>query len=233
MKACCRPALIVPFLLFLCTTPVAKGQTGEPLPPGLETDLALSALPPHLRDEAGVFLLGKDGLERSRESANGFECLVRTHGAVPGAFSDSLAPVCYDRNGAETLLPAVIDEVAMLQRGMAPADVRSRIDARWEAGAYTLPKPGVAYMLSPVFCINGACDLYVPHVMFYAPNAHDEDVGSDGDRLSYVPFIQSPGRPSAVMVVPVGVQERSEIRAAESDLMQRAESWWAHRRTGQ
>jgi hypothetical protein len=197
----------------------------ELLPRDLEIELALSAIPPHLRAEARVYVLGQDGYTQARAGTNGFACLVRRHGAVPGTFSDSLAPVCYDREGSNTLLPAVLDEVHLLQQGVLPEQVAAKIEAAWAEGKYTAPGPGVSYMLSPVFRLNGRNDAYVPHLMFYAPHKADSDVGASGDRLDYVPFIQAPGRPSAVMVVPVGVQERAAIQEQEQALIARVQQY--------
>src|SRR5262245_55138649 len=52
-----------------------------PLPPDLEIQLALSALPPHLRDGATVYVLNpaKD-FEVARQGTNGFHALVARTG---------------------------------------------------------------------------------------------------------------------------------------------------------
>ena len=53
----------------------------EPLPRDLEIQLALSALPPHLRDHATVYVLNPDkGLEVARTGANGFHAFVARTG---------------------------------------------------------------------------------------------------------------------------------------------------------
>ena len=49
----------------------------EPLPRDLEIQLALSALPPHLRDNATVYVLNPDkGFEVARKGTNGFHAFV-------------------------------------------------------------------------------------------------------------------------------------------------------------
>jgi len=49
----------------------------EPLPRDLEIQLALSALPPHLRDHATVYVLNPDkGFEVARTGTNGFHAFV-------------------------------------------------------------------------------------------------------------------------------------------------------------
>jgi len=49
----------------------------DPLPRDLEIQLALSALPPHLRDKATVYTLDPDrGFEVARKGMNGFHAYV-------------------------------------------------------------------------------------------------------------------------------------------------------------
>lgn len=213
-------------LSFLFAASQSLGQTAttelpDLLPADLEIDLALSGLPPHLRSGASVMALERGGYSMTRQGANGFTCIVRRSGAIPGTFSDALLPVCYDAEGSRTLLPAVVDEVALLERGEAPEQVRREIESRWKDGKYTPPGPGIAYMLSPVFYLNGRMGGYVPHLMFYAPNKTDAEIGASDSRLDFVPFVQAPGTPAAVMVVPVGEQERAAIKQAEQSLIDR------------
>ena len=54
--------------------PASQGTNKiEPLPRDLEIQLALSALPPHLRDNATVYVLNPDkGFEVERKGTNGF-----------------------------------------------------------------------------------------------------------------------------------------------------------------
>ncbi len=53
----------------------------KPLPRDLEIQLALSALPPHLRDGATVYVLNPDkGYEVARKGTNGFHAFVARTG---------------------------------------------------------------------------------------------------------------------------------------------------------
>src|SRR5260370_12351906 len=53
----------------------------EPLPRDLEIQLALSALPPHLRANATVYVLNPDrGFEVARKGTNGFHAFVARTG---------------------------------------------------------------------------------------------------------------------------------------------------------
>ena len=56
----------------------------EKMPVGLETDYALSALPPHLRSEATVYLLDPQrGFYIGRQGTNGFICFVSRTDSCP------------------------------------------------------------------------------------------------------------------------------------------------------
>src|ERR1700722_2676995 len=81
----------------------------EPLPRDLEIQLALSALPPHLRDNATVYVLNPaKGFEVARNGTNGFHAFVaRTgddtfHGTWPFTEyrDDILYPISFDEAGA-------------------------------------------------------------------------------------------------------------------------------------
>lgn len=200
----------------------------ELLPRDIEIDLALSALPEHLRAEATVLALERGGLVEARTGTNGFVCMARQSGVFPGPFVNSMVPICYDRVGAETLVPAVLDEVRLLEQGMSAEQVTARIEAGWESGAYTPPTAGVAYMLSSAFRIgrpDGSRGSYIPHLMFYAPYLSNEGIGSNGNQFGYVPFMQVSGLPTSMMVLPVGEKERESINEAQADLRERAARW--------
>jgi len=58
-----------------------KTRRLEPLRRDLEIQLALSALPPHLRDDATVYVLNPDrGFEVGRKGTKGFHALVARTG---------------------------------------------------------------------------------------------------------------------------------------------------------
>ena len=74
-------------LLFSLTAGAENKQTPkvmnkvEPLPCDLEVQLALSSLPPHLRDDATVYILNPDkGFEVARKGTNGFHAFVARTG---------------------------------------------------------------------------------------------------------------------------------------------------------
>lgn len=189
----------------------------------LEIELALSAMPEHMRDGTAVLALERGGYVPARDGDNGFTCLVRRSGAVPGRFTDSILPICYDAVGSSTLLPAVLDEVRMLEDGESFGQVAVAIEQAWRDGKYEVPGPGVSYMLSPVFCLAGRCGGYVPHTMFYAPYRLAPEVGANDDLFDYIPTLQAAGTPGCMMVIPVGEKERAAIISAGASLIARAQ----------
>src|SRR5262245_54017346 len=82
----------------------------EPLPRDLEIQLALSALPPHLRDNATVYVLNPEkGFEVAKKGTNGFHAFVARTGddTFRGTWQfkeyrdDILYPVSFDSAGAK------------------------------------------------------------------------------------------------------------------------------------
>jgi tetratricopeptide (TPR) repeat protein len=80
------------------------------LPRALELELALSAAPKHLRDASTVWTLETSGYTMARQGTNGFSCLVSRRGG-------DLFPVCWDAEGARSLLPLDFDDAQMRLSG--------------------------------------------------------------------------------------------------------------------
>ena len=68
----------------------------EQMPAQLETQFALSALPPAMRNQATVYLLDpKKGYQLSRQGTSGIACLVeRTAGEQADFRNDIYVPLC-------------------------------------------------------------------------------------------------------------------------------------------
>jgi len=71
----------------------ATDTTLERMPPKIETQYALSALPPAMRDQATVYLLDpKSGYQLTRQGTSGVTCLVeRTGGNRPTFATTSMS----------------------------------------------------------------------------------------------------------------------------------------------
>jgi len=160
----------------------------EKMPADLETDFALSALPPHLRSEATVYLLDpQKGFYVGRKGSNGFICFVSRTEWEWGEFRQDLAtPISYDAEGARTIFPVYRDVAAMRASGkFSPAQIKDSIISRIKKGTYKAPqRPGISYMLAPVMRVYPAnpnehtiVTVSFPHYMVYAPYITNADIG--------------------------------------------------------
>jgi hypothetical protein len=177
----------------------------EPLPRALEIQLALSALPPHLRDNASVYVLNPaKGFEVARQGTNGFHALVARTGddSFRGTWplkqyrDDILYPISFDAAGAKAQLRVFFDAAEMQAKGTAPEVLKKIIQKRYQTNYYRAPlRAGVSYMLSPVLrtYVNPDQDenvatANIPHVMYYAPNVSHTELGAampTPEQLSY------------------------------------------------
>ncbi len=184
-----------------------------------EIELALSAAPPHVRAGAAVWVLDPTGFVNARPGTNSFSCLVARRGG-------DIFPVCWDAEGAKSLLPIDFDDAQLRLSGKRGAEIEALVQERYKGGRYHAPaRAGVSYMLSPLrYRIDEHGQVTKaaanPHVMFYGPDLTDADIG--GLRGSYV-FMNKVG-PDGMMIVPVGAAERASIIAASEALRQRLEA---------
>ena len=223
-----RAATAMSFAILTATAGVAVGQTAPPhfaqsaqyplFARALEVELALSAAPRHLRDGASVWVLEQNGYTVARKGTNAFTCVVSRR-------AGDLFPVCWDAEGARSLLPVDVDDAQLRLAGKSSAQIDETIADRYKSGQYHAPaRAGVAYMLSPMrYRIDerGAITRTpsTPHLMFYGPNLTDEDIG--GVRGAFV-FINRVG-PDGMMIVPVGQKEREAIVSETQALVAQVE----------
>src|SRR5687767_6588426 len=130
------------------------------LPHDLEIQLALSALPPHLRDSATVYILNPDkGFEVTRKGTNAFHAFVARTGddAMRGSWplkeyrDDILYPISFDQAGAKAQMRVFFDIAEMQAKGTAPEKLKKIIQDRYKANYYKAPeRAGLSYMLSPI-----------------------------------------------------------------------------------
>lgn len=165
--------------LLLYGAAVAADDMEVPLLPlQCEVELALSAAPHYLRDEATVYALTQEGLARARSGSNPFTCVVnRDHPKV-------LKPTCYDAEGAQTILPKVRWFAERLLAGQPLDEIQDSVREGFDEGRFRSPnRAGVAYMLSrynrPYNSTTRSLGWFPPHVMFYAPNLTNQDIGHD------------------------------------------------------
>jgi hypothetical protein len=150
--------------------------------------MALAAAPPHLRGGAAVYVLERNGFVRAREGTNGFSCIVNRDHPL------NRKPTCYDAEGSATILPKVMRVGELLMKGTPMPAIAEEIREGFRTGKYISPRrAGVAYMLSgDVQVFNpqtGQMGSFPPHVMFYAPNITNADIGTTQDALAADPHL--------------------------------------------
>ena len=219
-------------LLMLAALPGAAIAQGAPrieqMPHGLEIQFALSALPPGMRDQASVYLLDpKAGYRLAKQGTGGVACLVeRTAWEQADYRNDIYVPLCYDAAGSATYLKVIRDAATLRIKGLSPAALKAEIERRYAVNQYRAPaKSGVSYMTGPVMRTWMLPDwkvhtMSMPHLMFYAPNLTDSDVGADPRTRMAYPFVFKEGiAQQTYLIMIVDRDERARIATDERPLL--------------
>ena len=240
--------LLFTVILFISTQNFAQSTSDwrlEKMPADLETDYALSALPPHLRNDATVYLLDpQQGYYVARQGSNGYICFVSRTEWEWGEFRNDLStPISYDAEGARSIFPVYMAVAAMRASGKYQAtQIKDSIMKRIITGVYKAPsKPGISYMLAPVMRVYpGTPDIKepitisMPHYMLYSPYLTDENSrfkpGTEGLILT------NPGNsilgdgkgPFGYVIVPASETEKAIIVEDGKDLLKRLTAYKAY-----
>jgi hypothetical protein len=184
----------------------------------LEIELALSAAPANLRGAAAVWTLEANGYSLAKQGSNAFTCIVSRR-------AGDVFPVCWDAEGARSLLQIDFDDATLRATGKSAAEIDRAVSDGFASGQYRAPaRAGVAYMLSPMryrIDEHGTVTRTAsnPHLMFYGPGLTDSDIG--GARGAFV-FMNRVG-PDGMMIVPVGEKERQAIVSESRSLVAQVE----------
>jgi hypothetical protein len=202
-----------------------KPELPKILPRDLEIELALSAAPPYLREEAAVYVLERGGYVKAKEGMNDHTCIVRRMGVLPMPFFGAISPECHNREGLRSHLAVYFDEAKWLEKGLSFAEVTAKINEGWTNGRYQAPsRAGVSYMVSPVIRVpappDGRLISVPPHVMFYAPDVSPKELLSESPEaiMGPYPFTIQPG-PMRFIIMMIGEKERTAIVEAEKALI--------------
>lgn len=206
-------------VIWLIATTLVFAQTREPrpaphdngtrgakvilLPRDPEIRLALNALPKDLRESATALVLESGGYIKVRQGTNPFTCFLSRR-------AGNFYPVCFDDEGARTILTAFTDDAVLRLKGLSEDEIERRLAAGFESGRYRLPsRPGIAYMPSPAtYMLNsGKLVRTPPHTMFYAPFLTDSEIGGMPGKTA---FVDRPG-PHGMIIVLAGQREREAL----------------------
>src|SRR5712692_3450851 len=230
MKTLLVLAIITSSLIGISAAPPSQATetTIEQMPAKLETQFAVSALPPAMRDQATVYLLDpKKGYQLSRQGTSGVTCLVeRTAWEQTDFRNDIYVPLCYDAEGSKTYLKVIMDVAVLRIQGMNPVALKTEIERRYKNKTYKIPqKTGLSYMVAPVMRTWMMPDWQVhtmpmPHLMFYAPNMTNEDIGAVPNSSVLYPFVFKEGiAEQSYMIQLIGAAEKAKILADEKTLL--------------
>src|SRR5579863_767906 len=229
----CRQAITCFIVLLISVQSFGQSSPGwklERMPAALETDFALSCLPPYVRPGATVYLLDPEkGYYVARQGNNGFICFVaRTDWERAEFRQDFAAAISYDAEGAGTIFPVFLDvEVMRASSKFTALQIRDTIADRFKKGIYKAPgKAGISYMLAPVMRVfvgepgNLKVESFsMPPYMFYAPYLTAKDIGGNSD--SGGPMVLGEENPHGYIILPVGKMEKSQIIEENKDLLKR------------
>jgi hypothetical protein len=166
----------------------------------VETKLALSGAPEHLRAGATVYVFDKTGYTKTREGSNGFTCLLNRDSFLYA--SAAFKPTCWDAAGTDSYVPVMLDVGRMLAVGSGIEEVRDAIAAGFKAGRYrSATRTGIAYMVAGDLNLDlstGAVakTVFPGHYMIYAPGVTNADVGHSPEASKTnpsLPFVFSSG----------------------------------------
>ena len=131
--------------------------------------------------------------------------------------------VCYDSEGAKTLLQDYMFAAELRALRLGSKQVHEAVTKRFGTAAFPNPsRIGIGYMIAPImrgFVRSGVATMNMPHYMFYAPNLKDSDIGGNGFSKVY-PFMlsMSPGRDDYIILL-VGEAEKEKILADSKNLL--------------
>lgn len=255
MKTCRIVALVLSVLFSLTASAQNRQASGtpiiDPLPRDLEIQLALSALPRHLRDDATAYVLNPaEGFEVAQKGTNGFHAFVARTGddTFRGSWpfrayrDDILYPISFDEAGAMANMRVFFDAAEMQAKGTPPEELKKIIQDRYKTHYYKAPeRAGVSYMMSPILrtyvnpeeddTVNAAS---VPHVMHYVPNVSNDAVGGATPAPDEMQHLTEHGHwrnnpdpfvildgPHGYMVQFLGVTERAAINKEYETMLER------------
>jgi hypothetical protein len=201
---------VVVLLLYASTAGAQSAPNGYPVKPApladsVEIALAVSAAPPELSNQATVYAVRDGQVLTLRRGSNGSACVVARdlHGG-------SLYPICYNAEGARTVLPRELLEVRLRSLGASEDSVERAVAAGYASGQLETPKSlAMAYMMSPRQVLFSSprpegrrVGSWHPHLMFFVPGATPSMFGLRSEDAEPI-AVSGSGTPRAEVVVKV------------------------------
>jgi len=183
----------------------AAGQSGRRplLPEAREIALARSAAPATVSAAAAVWVLGDSGYRLAVPGTNGAGCMVSR------SWTLSIEPVCYDREGAATIMRMEMLHTELLHAGRSLAEAEREVQAAIDRGEIRLPsRVAVSWMQSAAQQLisddGQPAGAWRPHLMLYSPHFTAADLGvSAGDGAGGIMVVDG-GSPKAMLLIVAG-----------------------------
>jgi hypothetical protein len=143
-----------------------------------EIDLARSAAPPSVSNDAEILTLGARGYETAVKGKNGFVCIVER--AWASDFEDAefwnpkqRGPICFNPASVRSVLPTYLKRTEWVLAGVSKADMVERTKAAIAAKEIAEPEVGaMCYMMSKGGYLGDAAGgHWHPHLMFFLPRS--------------------------------------------------------------
>lgn len=175
-----------------------------------EIALARSAAPAEVSAEADIWVVRNGRYHLAHGGTNGNACVVIRNAAITEAFLEDskryLGPICYDEEGARTILRIEQRELELRMQGRTGPEIEATIAQ--ELGSGELPTPArtvMSYMMSSgqqLYHSGKSFGNWKPHLMIYVPGLTAADVGLHQNKYSNI-IVQGQGRPTAMLRVVV------------------------------
>ena len=209
--SCCGAALLVG--LAIGGAGAQTPQSSYPVPPRTlpeadEIALAVSAAPDEVSAKADVWVLRGGEFVKAREGTNGCACML-----ARDLHEGSLYPICFDQEGARTLLFREMLETSLRAKGRSEDEVRTAVQQALSRGELRTPsRPALAYMMSPKQVLFSSQDAsgrrvgaWHPHIMIAGVDMTNQQLGLQ-ERSRYL-HIQAGGEAGSLhdLVIVLGV----------------------------
>lgn len=175
-----------------------------------EIALARSAAPAAISDQATVLVLQAHGYVTAVEGKNGFVCLVERAWMSPfdaaQFWNPKLrGPICYNREGAKSVLPIAIKRTALVLAGQSKEQIKTSMEAAVAAKQLPALEPGsMSYMMSKQGYLDDKAGHWMSHLMFYTATHVEWGADRAGSPIMLNPQFHGFPEPINVLMIPVG-----------------------------
>ena len=165
----------------LLLIPAAAAAQSLEAPPTFSTAeeiaLARSAAPEAVSADATIWVLSDGEFEIAVNGTNTNHCFVQRSVRL------SLEPICYDAEGAATILQWEFEFFALRTAGLSSEDLELKLAEAVGTGKLPIPKrPALSYMMSSAQRLydpesGRSVGNWMPHLMLYMPYLTNEEIG--------------------------------------------------------